>query len=185
MNSYKSGACSSFHAILHVLTAVYQMYRSTAPCENPTFAQDSQFFICFARRRSGISSRQKGTNQQFSKSEVGGENRSEAEAPTGNPSPAPSTRTARIARTTRQINGAKFLVGGAKVGGLPCSASVTETRPEWRRASRCLLVHFRQENLWFSSGHGFVMLESPCKNKGFVNFVFESTPENATRLMTY
>ena len=27
--------------------------------------------------------------------------------PNGNPSPAPSTRTARIARTTRQINGAR------------------------------------------------------------------------------
>ena len=37
--------------------------------------------------------------------------RSGAETPTGNPSPAPSTRTARIARTTRQINGAKSFGG--------------------------------------------------------------------------
>jgi len=29
------------------------------------------------------------------------------------------------------------------------------------------------------------MLESPYKNKGFVNFVFESTSETATRLMKY
>ena len=34
-------------------------------------------------------------------------------------------RTARIARTTRQINGAKFLVGGAKVGALDCSPRVS------------------------------------------------------------
>ena len=29
------------------------------------------------------------------------------------------------------------------------------------------------------------MLESPYKNKGFGNFVFESTSETATRLMKY
>ena len=44
-------------------------------------------------------------------SEVGGENRSGVEAPTRNPSPAPGTRTARVARTTRQINGAKSFGG--------------------------------------------------------------------------
>ena len=41
-------------------------------------------------------------------------------APTGNPSPAPSTRTARIARTTRQINGARrFWWLGRKLAYFP------------------------------------------------------------------
>ena len=29
------------------------------------------------------------------------------------------------------------------------------------------------------------MLESPCKNKGFVNFVFESVAINASRVLIY
>ena len=87
-------------------------------------------------------------------SEVGGENRSGAEAPTGNPSPAPSTRTARIARTTRQINGANHLVAKPKLGGLDFAPSRTKIRPEAMARQWEKTFHFNKENKRFLGEHG-------------------------------
>jgi len=51
-------------------------------------------------------------------------------------------RTARAARTTRQINGANFLVGGAKVGGLHYSpwSSRKPVTSRWRVNGRKMLI---------------------------------------------
>jgi len=66
-----------------------------------------------------------------------------AGAPTGNPSPAPSTSPAR---TTRQINGAKFLVTEAKVGQMSCSPSLSKKiRPELWQAISLGNVHFSKD----------------------------------------
>ena len=104
-------------------------------------------------------------------SEVGGENRS-MRSPTGNPSPAPSTRTARIARTTRQINGAKpsgGCVAGRRIFLL--TSNVTKKCPESPASCGEKKVHFGKGNRWFHGEQGKTKFESLSKSNGFVNFM--------------
>ena len=75
-----------------------------------------------------------------------------AGAPTGNPSPAPSTSTAR---TTRQINGAKFLVAEAKVGGFGDSPSVSRNYvPSHGRVVVVFLLILARKTNGFFRTHG-------------------------------
>ena len=104
-------------------------------------------------------------------------------SPTGNPSPAPGTRTAR---TTRQINGASnFGSWGETRRFVLLSSGDRKTRPEFKSSSKHLLVDLSKGKQWFSSGHGFFMLKAHYKNKGFVNFIIESPSKYAICLTKY
>ena len=59
--------------------------------------------------------------------------------------PAPGHRTHRTHDTTDQWREIFGGWGESRLFGLP-STGVTDLRPEWWRASRCLLVHFRKTN---------------------------------------
>ena len=84
----------------------------------------------------------------------------------------PSAHRHRTARTTRQINGAKFLVAEAKVGqnSFP-PGGVQQIRPELWASCGAFLVRFSKEKQWFLGGHGESKFESLSKNTGFVNFM--------------
>ena len=106
--------------------------------------------------------------------------------PTGNPSPAPSTRTARTARTTRQINGAICLAARPKLGDLGCSLpGLPSAVPSGGVCSFTVCVHIRKENQWFLRVHGEYKFEAPLRHKGLVKVTFESRSKNATRLTAY
>ena len=76
----------------------------------------------------------------FSSARIGGWGFNTEGAPTGDPSPAPSTRTARTARTTRQINGVNSLAARPNLGGLHLPP-LRGLRPTSRVAG-CVLSQF-------------------------------------------
>ena len=63
-------------------------------------------------------------------------------------------RTARIARTTRQINGAIDFGGWGELRRFgPLTAGFTKCRPELLVSFWRLLIHFIDELQWFRYGH--------------------------------